>query len=62
VGTRPRPEALDAAAEGAEAVFPVKARDLMPGLAGPELGAALARMERDWIASGFTLGAEDLLR
>lgn len=62
MGVPPAPEALDAAAEGAQAVFPVKARDLMPGLAGPELGAALARMERDWIASGFTLGAEDLLR
>jgi poly(A) polymerase len=58
----PAPGALEAARRGVEAVFPVKAADLMPGLEGPALGAALARLERDWIASDFTLDAEDLLR
>lgn len=47
--------------DGSGQVFPVKAGDLMPGLEGPALGAALRRMERAWIKSGFTLGREALL-
>ncbi|MBV2359454.1 CCA tRNA nucleotidyltransferase [Thalassococcus sp. CAU 1522] len=50
-----------AIADGAAARFPVTARDLMPGLQGAELGAALKEMERRWIASGFSLGRADLL-
>lgn len=45
---------------GASARFPVRARDL-PHLEGPALGAALAALEQRWIASGFTLGRDDLL-
>lgn len=46
---------------GANAVFPVKARDLLPGLKGPALGTALKKVEGDWIASGFSLSREQLL-
>ena len=56
-------EAAGAATRGARARFPVRAADLMPALQeGPALGAALKRLERDWIASGFSLSREDLLR
>jgi poly(A) polymerase len=41
--------------------FPVRAKDLMPGLTGPALGRRLAEIERRWIDSGFTLGREELL-
>lgn len=46
---------------GAAAVFPVGARDLMPELTGPALGARLAELERRWIASGFALDRDALL-
>ena len=46
---------------GAKAVFPVRAADLMPALAGPDLGRRLAALEARWIASGFTLGRDDLI-
>ena len=46
---------------GADAVFPVKARDLLPDYKGPALGAALKKLEADWIASGFALSREELL-
>jgi poly(A) polymerase len=57
---------VDATAEaeletGARAVFPVKAADLMPEVAGPALGAELERLERLWIESGFRLSADELL-
>ena len=41
--------------------FPLRAADLMPELGGPALGAALARAEGAWIASGFALDRESLL-
>ncbi|WP_425071478.1 CCA tRNA nucleotidyltransferase [Sagittula sp. S175] len=44
----------------ATAQFPVKARDL-PDLHGPAIGAALKRLETQWIASGFTLDKSALL-
>ncbi|MDC0659295.1 CCA tRNA nucleotidyltransferase [Leisingera sp. SS27] len=47
---------------GASATFPVKARDLLPNLKGPELGTALKELEADWIASGFSLSREELLK
>ncbi|MFT7593665.1 MAG: poly(A) polymerase [Paracoccaceae bacterium] len=53
--------ALVAAETGANATFPVKAKDLMPAFQGPELGAKLAALETNWIASGFTLSRADLL-
>ncbi len=46
---------------GARAVFPIAARDLMPGFSGAELGAELARLEKLWIDSDFTLGRDALL-
>ncbi len=54
--------AFDATETGAKAVFPVKAADLMPDLGGPALGRALDAMKTRWIASGFTLTRDDLLR
>ncbi len=46
---------------GALAVFPIRAVDLMPDLQGQALGARLKLLETAWIASGFTLGREELL-
>lgn len=45
----------------AEKVFPVGASDLMPTYQGPALGKRLAQMKTAWIASGFTMGKQDLL-
>ena len=56
------PDNLDQALDsGAKAVFPISAADLMPEFAGPELGAKLAGLEAEWIASGFELTRNDLL-
>lgn len=52
---------LDQIAEGAGLTFPIKAADLMPGLEGPALGAALKSLEAKWIASDFSLKKSDLL-
>lgn len=46
---------------GAAARFPVRPRDLMPGLRGAALGARLKELESRWIASGFTLTRAELL-
>lgn len=51
----------EAVSEGAAAVCPVAARDLMPGCRGRELGERLRAVEDEWIASGFTKSREDLL-
>lgn len=48
-------EGIDAARHGAAQDFPLTARDLMPDLSGPALGAALKKAEAAWIGSGFTL-------
>ena len=53
--------ALDAIRVGADARFPVKAKDLMPTFQGPDLGEKLATLETNWIASGFSLTRADLL-
>jgi poly(A) polymerase len=53
--------APDEARRGAEARFPLAAADLMPGLAGPALGARLKELEALWIASDFSLSREALL-
>lgn len=50
-----------AVAAGATAAFPVRPADLMPRFSGPQLGQALARLERRWIASGFTMTRGELL-
>lgn len=52
---------LDQVVRGSAQVFPVKAADLMPGFNGPRLGEMLDRLERDWIASDFDLGRDDLI-
>ncbi|MEX0305345.1 MAG: CCA tRNA nucleotidyltransferase [Leisingera sp.] len=46
---------------GTDAAFPVKARDLLPDIKGPALGAALKKLEVEWIASGFSLSRDELL-
>jgi len=46
---------------GANANFPVKAKDLMPTFQGADLGAKLSVLETKWIASGFALTRTDLL-
>ena len=55
------PESLEAAAEGAAAVFPLRAADLMPEFEGPALGRELERLKKRWILSGFNLTREELL-
>ncbi|WP_424977186.1 CCA tRNA nucleotidyltransferase [Leisingera sp. S232] len=55
------PHSENEIARGAAAVFPVKSRDLLPSFKGPALGAALKKLETDWIASDFTLTREELL-
>ncbi|MFV0492535.1 MAG: CCA tRNA nucleotidyltransferase [Pseudorhodobacter sp.] len=49
-------------ARGASAEFPIRAADLMPGLSGPALGAALRDLEARWIAADFRPTREELLR
>lgn len=49
-------------ATGTAAVFPVKARDLLPDFKGPALGEILKKLEVEWIASGFSLSREVLLK
>lgn len=56
------PELETDIAQGAAAVFPVRARDLLPDLKGPALGRALQQLEAEWIASGFSRSREELLR
>ncbi|WP_416914871.1 MAG: CCA tRNA nucleotidyltransferase [Roseicyclus sp.] len=59
--TPPDPAALAEVETGAAAVFPVRPADLMPGLQGPDLGAALKTLQARWIASDFTLTRAELL-
>lgn len=61
LGTPLCTEAFADLQRGAAAVCPVRALDLMPGYSGAELGRRLSEIEARWIASGFTLGREDLL-
>ncbi|WP_424972198.1 CCA tRNA nucleotidyltransferase [Dinoroseobacter sp. S76] len=55
------PGALAAAADGAQTVFPIRAKDLPAHLQGPEIGAALKTLEAAWLASGMALSKADLL-
>ena len=55
------PDSLVAAADGAAAVFPLRAADLMPEFEGPALGRELERLKQRWILSDFRLTREDLL-
>lgn len=52
---------LAQAKAGAAAEFPIAAKDLMPDITGPALGAALRTLEDRWIESGFTLSRDELL-
>ncbi|MCT4556862.1 MAG: CCA tRNA nucleotidyltransferase [Pelagimonas sp.] len=52
---------LPAIRHAAQQRFPVRARDLADRLSGKALGDALRALERDWIASGFTLDRAQLL-
>ena len=51
----------NAAATGAEQVFPIQAHDLMPQYTGPELGQKLRALEAQWIDSEFRLTKKALL-
>ncbi|WP_420857805.1 CCA tRNA nucleotidyltransferase [Marivivens marinus] len=52
---------LEQARMGSEARFPIAAADLMPGVSGPALGAALRDLEDRWVASGFRMTRDELL-
>ena len=56
-----KPEEVEDVATGAAAVFPVKAADLPPSLQGPEIGAALSKLEAAWFAAGFAPTKAELL-
>jgi poly(A) polymerase len=53
---------FEAVRKGAMATFPVSAEDLMPNLSGPALGRRLRALEDRWIASGFALSRDGLLK
>ena len=57
----PSDQDLEDLVTGEQAVFPVKAADLMPDYEGPALGQKLTDLETTWIASGFALTARELL-
>jgi poly(A) polymerase len=59
--TPPPRDAAEQIATGANAQFPVAARDLMPEFEGPALGERLRALEAAWIASGMRATKEDLL-
>ncbi len=59
--TPPKAQDLADALTAAKAEFPITARDLMPAYSGVALGKQLKTLEQDWIASGFTLGRDELL-
>jgi len=52
---------FEQAEKGASAIFPIRARDLMPTYQGAELGQKLSALEVEWITSGFGLTKEQLL-
>jgi poly(A) polymerase len=56
-----QPALVSDVATGAEARFPISARDLMPQFEGADLGRKLAELETQWIESGFTLSRSALL-
>lgn len=55
------PDTTEQIERGARVVFPVRPSDLMPVYEGAALGARLSKLERRWIASGFTLSRNELL-
>ena len=57
------PDLIHLARTWVRPALPVSGRDLLAagGVSGPEMGAALRRLEAVWIESDFALGREDLL-
>ncbi|MGC3937984.1 CCA tRNA nucleotidyltransferase [Roseobacter sp. EG26] len=53
--------ALNPIEVASNALFPVKAKDLMPGLSGKALGDRLKYLEQRWIAAEFRLTREELM-
>ncbi len=56
------PVAIETVRTAAKARCPVKPGDLMPDYSGAALGEKLREVEDRWIASGFALRKDDLLR
>lgn len=56
------PVAIETVKTAAKARCPVKPGDLMPDYSGAALGEKLREVEDRWIASGFALRKDDLLR
>ena len=59
--TSPDLPMLETIHHAAQAVFPIKAGDLMPDYSGPTLGKRLKQLETVWIASDFTADPATLL-
>ena len=55
------PHAVEEVAHGAAAVFPVRATDLAGRLEGRALGQMLDKLQKRWLASGFSLSRDQLL-
>ena len=55
------PEDINRLEQGAKAEFPIRPADLIPRYRGKALGEALSRLEKAWIASGFSLTRKELL-
>ncbi len=63
LGTMPPNEFMAAISRGANATFPVVAADLFSRFEkGPELGAAMRKLETAWIDSDFSLTKAELLQ
>ncbi|MEP5731236.1 MAG: CCA tRNA nucleotidyltransferase [Sulfitobacter sp.] len=60
--TMPTRLELDEIDLASKARFPIAAGDLMPDYSGPALGAKLKELEAAWIASGFSLSKDALLK
>ena len=55
------PGALDMVDYAARQTLPVSARDLLARYQGPAIGHRLATLADAFVASGFTMGRDDLL-
>ncbi len=58
----PEHSMLETILTASRARFPVSSKDLISQLQGPALGAKLKELEERWIASNFSLSADELLR
>ncbi len=57
----PKKSVLETISNAAQQKLPITAKDLMPEIQGPALGKKLKELESRWIASNFTLTAQELL-